>query len=118
MILAEIPVPLCSAERIVQAVLRGNPSAFACASSETIPAVISALPISRILDACRAFTSVSVRSGVLFPTPAFPGALTGSRAGKLCMIIFLALSARVVLHRKRSTLPHRDRMRRALAVDD
>jgi hypothetical protein len=36
MILAEIPVPLCSAERIVQAVLRGNPSAFACASSEQI----------------------------------------------------------------------------------
>jgi hypothetical protein len=35
---------LCSAERIVQAVLRGNPSAFACASSEIIPAVISALP--------------------------------------------------------------------------
>jgi hypothetical protein len=50
MILAEIPVPLCSAERIVQTVLRGNPSVFACASSETILAVISASPISRILD--------------------------------------------------------------------
>jgi hypothetical protein len=30
-------------------VLRGNPSTFACASSETNPAVISASPISRIL---------------------------------------------------------------------
>ena len=45
MILAEIPVPLCSADKIVQAVLRGNPSAFACASSETNPAVIKASPI-------------------------------------------------------------------------
>ena len=35
-------MPLSWAERIVQVVLRGNPSAFACASSETIPAVISA----------------------------------------------------------------------------
>jgi hypothetical protein len=41
-ILAESPVPLCLAERIVQAVLRGNPNTFACAFSEKNPAVISA----------------------------------------------------------------------------
>jgi len=60
-ILAQSPVPLCLAERIVQAVLRGNPNTFACAFSETNPAVISASPISRILDDCRAFSS---RSGL------------------------------------------------------
>ena len=67
-----------------RAVILGNPSILACASSETNPVVISASPISRILDACRAFTSVSVRSRVLFRKhPGFSGALTGSRAGKL-----------------------------------
>src|ERR1700730_19047409 len=86
MILAEIPVPLCSAERIVQAVLRGNPSAFACASSVTIPAVISASPISRILDDCRAFRSVSVWLGVLLRKHRnLSGAVTDC-AGKFCMM--------------------------------
>jgi hypothetical protein len=92
MILAEIPVPLCLVERIVQAVLRGNSNTFACASSETNPAVISASPISRILDACRVFTSVSVRSGVLFRKhPGFSGALPGSRAGRLCNIFLMPI---------------------------
>ena len=59
-ILAQSPVPLCFAEVIVQAVLPGNANTFACAFSETNPAVISASPISRILDDCRAFSSRSV----------------------------------------------------------
>jgi hypothetical protein len=41
-ILAESPVPLCSAERILRAVLRGNPSILACASIQINPVVISA----------------------------------------------------------------------------
>ena len=57
MIFAEIPVLLCAAARIVYAVLRGNPSAVACTSSESDPVATSASPISRIFDDCRAFRS-------------------------------------------------------------
>src|ERR1700721_3980392 len=79
MVLAEIPVPLCLVERIVQAVLRGNPSTLACASSETNPVVISASPISRILDDCRAFTSERETFVVLsrkYPTSSAAGAIS------------------------------------------
>jgi hypothetical protein len=55
MIAAESPEALWLALRMVQAVLRQSPSAVACSSSVTKPAVTRASPISLILDDCRVF---------------------------------------------------------------
>ena len=66
MIAAESPVLLWHVLRMVHAVLRGSPSALACASSVRNPASIRACPSSRILADWRAFISAkTVRVGLV-----------------------------------------------------
>src|SRR5262249_16350890 len=55
MIDAERPEALWLALRMVQAVLRESPSAFACSSSVRNPPVLTASASSLILEDCRAF---------------------------------------------------------------
>src|SRR5262245_5523025 len=59
----ERPEALWLALRMVQAVLRGSPSAVACSSSARNPADLTASTSSLILENCRAFILAVGRSG-------------------------------------------------------
>src|SRR6202011_1132355 len=74
--------------RIVHVVLRGSPSALACASSVTNPTLISASPISRIFVACRAFIS-AIESGAVLSRKhsGSSAAITGRRTRQLVMLL-------------------------------
>src|SRR5262245_11540128 len=63
MIDAERPEALWLALRMVQAVLRDSPSAWACSSSVRNPADLSASASSLILEDCRAFILAVSGSG-------------------------------------------------------
>src|SRR3984893_3967178 len=76
--------------RIAHVVLRGSPSALACASSVTNPTLISASPISLIFAACRAFIS-AIESGAVLSRkhPGSSAAITGRRPRHLVMMLLL-----------------------------
>ena len=63
MVDAERPEALWLALRMVQAVLRGSPSALACSSSVRNSADLTASTSSLILEDCRAFILAVGRSG-------------------------------------------------------
>ena len=91
MIVAERPVLLCRALRIVHVVLRESPSTWACPLSVHTPAVTRACPSSRILEDCRAFISATVGRAV-----SSHGCSSGNCAGrgkhsaKLSKVIFFS----------------------------